>query len=74
MAEVHILGTLCGASDFPSPNLSCKWRIVAGDGWRLLEGDAQGATHLDTPESNVTDRLDAIALQDPRFTVWSHPI
>ncbi|KAI8588356.1 B9 domain-containing protein 2 [Geranomyces variabilis] len=61
MAEVHIVGTLTGASDFPSSRLSCRWKIVAGTGWRLLEGDAAGVTQVDAPE-------------DARFTVWSHPI
>ncbi|KAI8910621.1 hypothetical protein PhCBS80983_g03667 [Powellomyces hirtus] len=61
MAEVHIIGTIAGASSFPQPHLSCKWKIVAGESWRLLEGDTEGMTQVDMPE-------------DPRFSVWSHPI
>ncbi|KAI9104843.1 B9 domain-containing protein [Phlyctochytrium arcticum] len=61
MAEVHIIGTLQGASGFPASSLSCRWKVVAGEGWSLLEGNFQGATQTDIPE-------------DDQFTVWSHPI
>lgn len=61
MAEVHVIGTLLGATGFPKPELCAKWAIVAGDGWTLLEGDDAGQTQVDIPE-------------DPRYTVWSHPL
>ncbi|KAI8817954.1 b9 domain-containing protein 2-like protein [Fimicolochytrium jonesii] len=61
MAEVHIIGTLAGASGFPSSQLRCKWRIVAGDGWRLIEGDVEGSTQVDMPQAS-------------KFTAWSHPL
>ncbi|ORX48905.1 B9-domain-containing protein [Piromyces finnis] len=61
MAEVHIIGQLTGASGFPSANLSCKWSIVAGEEWTLLEGSIKGHTQVDLPV-------------DARFSVWSHPI
>ncbi|TPX35598.1 hypothetical protein SeLEV6574_g08175 [Synchytrium endobioticum] len=35
--------------------------MVAGEGWRLLEGDESGQTHVDIPA-------------DRKNTVWSHPI
>jgi B9 domain-containing protein 2 len=61
MAEVHILGTLEGASEFPNATLCCKWSAVTGEGWSLLEGHASGQTHVDTP-------------LDPSMTIWNHPI
>ncbi|KNC98641.1 uncharacterized protein SPPG_06321 [Spizellomyces punctatus DAOM BR117] len=61
MAELHIIGSLVGASNFPRPELCCKWRVIAGDGWKILEGATEGLTQVDVPE-------------DDRFTVWSHPI
>ncbi len=30
MAEVHIIGQILGASDFPSHSLYCKWSISTG--------------------------------------------
>jgi B9 domain-containing protein 2 len=61
MAEVHILGTLEGASDFPDSTLCCKYSFLAGEGWSLLEGHSIGQTHVDTP-------------LDPAITIWNHPI
>ncbi len=55
MAELHILGTLVGASDFPSPNLTCKFGVRAGDDWKLLEGDEFGQTHVDLPEVRTSN-------------------
>ena len=50
MAEVHIIGTLIGASDFPCLNLSCKYSFVTGDEWKFLEGEEWGQTHVDLPK------------------------
>ncbi|KAJ3187747.1 B9 domain-containing protein 2 [Gaertneriomyces sp. JEL0708] len=61
MAELHVVGTLLGASKFPNSSLCCRWRVIAGDGWRLLEGDNEGMTQVDVPN-------------DSRFTTWSHPL
>ena len=61
MAEVHIIGTIIGASDFDEPTLCCKYTILSGDSWSLIEGTSSGQTHVDTP-------------MDPSFTLWSHPI
>jgi len=49
MAEVHIIGSIMGASGFPSANLSCKWSMVAGEEWTLLEGSVKGHTQVDLP-------------------------
>ena len=43
MAELHVIGQLVGASEFPSADLFCKWGMVAGPAWRCLEGDTAGA-------------------------------
>ena len=61
MAEVHILGSLVGASGFPKPELSCKWEFISGSEWQLIEGDEAGQTQVDAPE-------------DPSLTVWNHPL
>lgn len=31
MAEVHIIGQILGASDFPENSLFCKWGIHTGN-------------------------------------------
>ncbi|KAI9203705.1 B9 domain-containing protein 2-like protein [Polychytrium aggregatum] len=61
MAELHVVGEILGASGFPSPKLSCKWSLIAGEGWKVIEGVTSGQTHVDLPT-------------DDRYTIWSHPI
>ena len=61
MAEVHIIGTLTGASDFAVSSLCCKYEVISGQGWNLLEGQPTGQTHVDTP------------LDGSKF-VWNQPI
>ena len=61
MAEVHIIGQLLGGSGFSNSQLFCKWKLVAGSAWRLLEGDAEGQTQVDSPA-------------DGQFAQWSHPL
>ncbi|KAJ3295002.1 B9 domain-containing protein 2 [Borealophlyctis nickersoniae] len=55
MAEVHVIGTLLGASGFPRPELCCKWALVAGDGWKVLEGDVEGRTQVDLPQKETNN-------------------
>nr|CAD7402746.1 unnamed protein product [Timema cristinae] len=50
MAEVHILGQILGASEFPKNTLFCKWGIHAGGGWKVISGLKDGQTHVDNPE------------------------
>ena len=50
MAEVHIIGELVGGSDFPSGNLFCKWGLVVGSAWKVLEGLQEGQTQVDHPQ------------------------
>ncbi|XP_063242078.1 B9 domain-containing protein 2 [Bacillus rossius redtenbacheri] len=61
MAEVHIIGQVVGASNFPQNCLFCKWGIHAGSNWKLISGTVEGQTQVDDPE-----------YQD--FAFWSHPI
>lgn len=49
MAELHVIGQLVGATDFPYAQLSCKFKAVAGDDWTLLEGGDEGQTQVDLP-------------------------
>ena len=46
MAQLHVIGELVGGKDFPSANLFCKFGIVAGPDWRLLEGMDSGQTQV----------------------------
>eukprot|EP00164_Ancoracysta_twista_P001355 GFYU01001765.1.p1 GENE.GFYU01001765.1~~GFYU01001765.1.p1 ORF type:complete len:177 (+),score=25.31 GFYU01001765.1:180-710(+) len=61
MAEVHLIGQLAGATGFDDNHVFCKFWIVAGQQWRLIEGAAEGRTHIDLPE-------------DEDCAVWCHPI
>lgn len=61
MAEVHLIGELVGGDGFCSTNLFCKWGLVVGSAWKVLEGQHEGQTQVDHP-------------QDGGFAKWSHPI
>ena len=61
MAEVHVIGRLAGGFDFQSNNLFCKWNLISGSAWKVLEGDTEGQTQVDSPSNEA-------------FAVWSHPI
>ncbi|KAJ3389980.1 B9 domain-containing protein 2 [Lobulomyces angularis] len=49
MAELHIVGTLIGASQFPASELCCKFSIITGEDWKLLEGFESAQTQVDIP-------------------------
>ncbi|KAI8918872.1 B9 domain-containing protein [Entophlyctis helioformis] len=61
MAELHIIGTLVGASEFPKSSLCCHWEVTTSESWSLVEGESTGQTHVDVP-------------LDQDLCVWSHPI
>ncbi|XP_065204869.1 B9 domain-containing protein 2 [Planococcus citri] len=61
MAEVHIIGQISGASDFPSKSLFCKWSLHAGGGWKLVSGVKEGQTQIDDPAYG-------------NISWWCHPI
>ena len=73
MAELHVLGQLFGATGFDRSHLFCKWAVITGDGWRLLEGVAEGQTQVDSPEVRVIF-LPGWTSQDNDFCIWAHPI
>ena len=53
MAEVHLIGELVGGSSFPSGDLFCKWGLVVGSAWKVLEGLQEGQTQVDHPQVRV---------------------
>ncbi|XP_018898557.2 B9 domain-containing protein 2 [Bemisia tabaci] len=61
MAEVHIIGQIKCASQFPKTCLFCKWSIHTGPNWKLIEGDKEGQTQVDDP---IYDE----------YTWWCHPV
>ncbi len=50
MAEVHFIGYIIGATDFPSADLCTKYQICHGEEWTLLEGIESGQTQVDIPK------------------------
>ena len=62
MAEVHLIGQLIGASDFPEHSLFCRWSIQTGGAWKHLQGSKEGQTQVDSPAAGG------------QTTYWSHPI
>jgi len=58
MAEVHLIGELVGGDGFCSANLFCKWGLVVGSAWKVLEGQHEGQTQVDHPQ--VCDKEYAI--------------
>lgn len=61
MAEMHVIGQLSGASEFPDHRLFCKWGVHAGGAWKLLAGNKEGQTQVDNP-------------QNEEFAAWCHPV
>mmetsp|Transcript_30887 Transcript_30887/g.35170 ORF Transcript_30887/g.35170 Transcript_30887/m.35170 type:complete len:187 (-) Transcript_30887:225-785(-) len=62
--QVYILGQIKGAHGFESTHLYAKWRIVAGESWRLVSGKEKdsGETYEDHPEAFSS------------YTAFEHPI
>ena len=54
MAEVHLIGQVIGASEFPTLSLFCKWSIQTGGAWKLLQGLKEGQTQVDDPKGSDT--------------------
>lgn len=61
MAELHIVGQITGATGFEDRGVFCKWGVVAGRMWELLEGLDRGQTHVDFAK-------------DGDMAVWAHPL
>ena len=53
MAEVHLIGEIVGGDGFCSSNLFCKWGLVVGSAWKVLEGQHEGQTQVDHPQVSV---------------------
>ena len=49
MAELHVVGQVVGASDFPLPSVFVKYSIETGANFRLLQGHTAGQTQCDMP-------------------------
>ncbi|XP_066256462.1 B9 domain-containing protein 2 [Euwallacea similis] len=61
MAEVHILGQVSGAKEFPKQELFCKWYLQVGNNWKTIEGKREGQTQVSCSQfSNICH--------------WSYPI
>lgn len=44
---VNIIGSIVGCSDFEEKALLCEWQIVtSGTHWDVVEGEAEGQTHV----------------------------
>lgn len=56
MAEVHLIGELVGADNFPSGSLFCKWGLAVGSAWKVLEGLRDGQTQVDHPQVGIKSR------------------
>ncbi|ORZ34587.1 B9 domain-containing protein 2 [Catenaria anguillulae PL171] len=67
MAELHVLGTLHGARSSDgsafvgASGLACRWTIMTGNAWTVVEGASSAQTQVDIPA-------------DGEWAVWSHPI
>ena len=49
MAELHVVGQVVGASDFPLPSIFVKYSFETGSNFRLLQGQTTGQTQCDQP-------------------------
>eukprot|EP00640_Fibrocapsa_japonica_P006611 CAMPEP_0113946460 /NCGR_PEP_ID=MMETSP1339-20121228/57627_1 /TAXON_ID=94617 /ORGANISM="Fibrocapsa japonica" /LENGTH=184 /DNA_ID=CAMNT_0000952547 /DNA_START=103 /DNA_END=657 /DNA_ORIENTATION=- /assembly_acc=CAM_ASM_000762 len=68
MPEVHIIGEICAAEDFPYSQLYAHWKVVADDNnWSVLAGHAEGYTQVDASKGGLGSSR--------RFSaVWNHPL
>ena len=64
MAEVHLIGQLIGASEFPNQSLFCRWSIQTGGAWAVIQGLKEGQTQVDCPVEGEQETT----------SFWSHPI
>ncbi|XP_018562954.1 B9 domain-containing protein 2 [Anoplophora glabripennis] len=61
MAEVHIIGQINQAKDFPKQHLFCKWYLHIGNNWRIISGKKEGQTHVSFSQFSSS-------------CIWSFPI
>jgi hypothetical protein len=73
-ADVHVIGELVGASDFPSryTALSCRYRLVCdaarAPSWAVVRGLEAGSTHVASVPRHM-----AVPGEEP-LAVWEHPL
>lgn len=67
MAEVFLIGQISGGENFNENSLFCKWKLIIGSGWKILEGIAEGQTQVDNSTSSSSSLWN-------NFVCWSHPI
>ena len=79
MPEVHIIGTIRGASHLPSSAVSsfCRFELIAGPGWALLDGALGGSTQtaaVDFSRGGAPSLLGARAGAGVGAAAWEHPL
>ncbi|KIH66201.1 B9 protein [Ancylostoma duodenale] len=51
MAEVYISGQIESADGFGDNRVCCRWSLLTGGGWRVVEGAVEGQTQTDLPSA-----------------------
>ncbi|CAB3409858.1 unnamed protein product [Caenorhabditis bovis] len=51
MAELFISGQIEGASGFLDNQVSVRWHVSHGGGWRVIAGESEGQTQTDCPRT-----------------------
>jgi len=59
--EVHFIGELRGVRDLDLPDLTCRFKVINDESWRLLSGQEEGFTQICSKAE--TDLI-----------VWNHPL
>ncbi|KAG9389589.1 B9 domain [Carpediemonas membranifera] len=47
MAELFLIGQLKGGIGFSQPELSCKYSLVLGEAWKVVDGETEANTQVD---------------------------
>ncbi|XP_071051983.1 B9 domain-containing protein 2-like isoform X2 [Onthophagus taurus] len=50
MAEVHIVGEISHAKEFPKQELFCRWKLHCGNNWKVISGKQEGQTQVISSE------------------------
>lgn len=57
MAEVHVFGQIVSATGFREHQTACRWKIIFGPNWNVVEGLTEGLTQLDNSQIGFTSYL-----------------
>ena len=60
-ADAYFIGRIKGSSGFNNGTF-CRWWIISGDQWKLIDGIDRGQTQTDISEDSTG------------INIWSHPI